>query len=88
MANLQPRIVDDAAEERAFSPIVDQMTGLRTNSILAVPLADGDRPLGVIEVINTRSGRGFQLADRDIMMLVAKLASMAIVAAEKAQSAE
>ena len=55
--------------------------------MLAVPLFDGQRPLGVIEVVNTRSGRAFQMADRDIMMLVAKLASLAIVAAEKAQEA-
>lgn len=85
VTNRQPRMVDDVREERAFSPAVDQLTGLRTHSLICVPLLDGDRPLGVIECVNTRSGRPFNLADRDVMMLVAKLASMAITQAEKVQ---
>lgn len=85
VANRQPRMVDDVREERAFSPAVDQLTGLRTHSLICVPLLDGDRPLGVIECVNTRSGRPFTMADRDVMMLVAKLASMAIATAERVQ---
>jgi len=83
--NKQPRMVDDVSKEQAFSPAVDQMTGMQTNSLLVVPLLDGDRPLGVIEVINTRSGRPFNMSDRDVMLLVANLASSAIVRAERVQ---
>ena len=83
--NKQPRMVDDVSKEQAFSPAVDQMTGMQTNSLLVVPLLDGDRPLGVIEVINTRSGRPFNMSDRDVMLLVATLASSAIVRAERVQ---
>ena len=78
-------MVDDVKKEQAFSPAVDQITGMQTSSLLVVPLLDGDRPLGVIEVINTRSGRPFNMSDRDIMLLVANLASTAIVRAERAQ---
>jgi GAF domain-containing protein len=86
VTNKQPRMVDDVSKEQAFSPAIDQMTGMQTNSLLVVPLLDGDRPLGVIEVINTRSGRPFNMSDRDVMLLVSNLASLAIVRAEKVQA--
>jgi GAF domain-containing protein len=79
-------MVDDARSEQAFSPAVDQITGMQTTSLLVVPLLDGERPLGVIEIINTRSGRPFNMSDRDIMLLVAKLAAMAITRAEAVQA--
>jgi GAF domain-containing protein len=86
VTNKQPRMVDDARSEQAFSPAVDQITGMQTTSLLVVPLLDGERPLGVIEIINTRSGRPFNMSDRDIMLLVAKLAAMAITRAEAVQA--
>ena len=83
--NGQPRLVEDARREPLFSPLVDQSIGFQTVCLLCVPLRDGKRPIGAIEVVNTRSGRPFIESDKDVLMLVARLASLAIVTAERAQ---
>jgi len=85
VANRQVRVVEDVRREPLFTPQVDQHTGLSTTSLICVPLLENDRPLGAIEAVNTRSGRAFTEADKEIIVLVAKLASEAIVAAEKIQ---
>lgn len=81
----KPQLVDDVGLEPAFSPLVDSVTGMRTISLICVPLWDGERTLGVIETVNTRSGQPFTEADKDILMLVARLASIAILLAEQTQ---
>ncbi len=82
VANQKPRLVPDTLQEPLFSPLVDRSIGFRTNSLICVPLADQKRVLGVIEVVNTRSGEPFKESDMDILLLVAQLASLAIVKAE------
>lgn len=79
------KLVEDATFEPQFYADVDKYTGLNTRSLVCVPLTDGQRRLGAIEAVNTRSGRPFATSDEEIMELVGKLASMAIVEAEKAQ---
>ncbi len=79
----EPKLVQDTMREPVFSPQVDEVTGLRTTSLICVPLMEGSRPLGALEVVNTRSGGPFTESDRDILVLVGRLASMAIVEAEK-----
>jgi GAF domain-containing protein len=51
--------------------------------LIGVPLLDGDRPLGIIEVVNAVGSPPFEEGDLDIMMLVARLASLVLVQAEK-----
>ena len=86
--NREGRLVEDARREPLFSPQVDKVTGMSTISLVCVPLLDGNRPLGALEVVNTRSGRPFNEGDKEVMMLVAELAARAIVTAEKAQSSK
>jgi len=81
--NREPKLVHDTLREPVFSPQVDELTGLRTTSLICVPLMEGSRPLGALEVVNTRTGGPFNESDRDILVLVGRLASMAIVEAEK-----
>ncbi len=83
--NRMARLVEDVRREPQFSPEVDQHTGLHTTSMICVPLMDGDRPLGTISVVNTRSGRPFIEDDKEIMVVVGQLGAMAIMAAEKIQ---
>ena len=73
-------------QEPSVRMSVNHYSGLETRTMACVPLLDGDRRLGVIEVINSRSGRLFERADLDILQLVARLASLAIVEAEKASA--
>jgi GAF domain-containing protein len=81
--NKKPRLVENTSVDPAFSPVVDQYTGLRTTSLICIPLMEGDRRLGAIEAVNTRSGRPFTEADMEVMQLVGRLASAAIVEAER-----
>lgn len=82
VANHKPRLVPDTLQEPLFSPLVDRSIGFRTNSLICVPLMNRERAVGVIEVVNTRSGEPFKERDMDILLLVAQLASLAIVKAE------
>jgi len=84
VANRQARLVEDVRREPLFSPLVDQAIGFRTRSLICVPLLDEQQPIGAIEVVNTRSGKPFNEGDLDIMQLVGRLASLALVAAERA----
>ena len=80
--NKSPALVKDVARDQRWTPMVDNATGYKTVSLISVPLLDGGRPLGVIEVVNPLSGDPFKEEDLDIMMLVARLASLALIQAE------
>jgi GAF domain-containing protein len=83
VTNNRPRLVSNAQSEPTFSNMVDRYTGLTTKSLICVPLYDGNRRLGAIEVVNSISGRQFSKSDLEILQVVARLASSAIVEAEK-----
>ena len=53
----KPLRVPDAAGDEHFFPGIDERTGFRTRSLLAVPVRDGkEAVLGVLQVLNHRSG--------------------------------
>ncbi|NOH14277.1 MAG: GAF domain-containing protein [Chloroflexi bacterium] len=82
----QPSLVSDVTMEPTFSPMVDKHTGLQTKSLLCVPLWDGKRTIGVIEAVNMSTERSFDTDDQEVLMLAARLVSLAIVKAERVQS--
>ncbi len=86
VSNRASRLVEDARRDPHFTSSVDNYTGIDTQSLICVPLLDGERPLGAIEAVNTRSGRPFTESDKEVMELIGHLASTAIVTAERAQS--
>lgn len=86
--NLTSKLVEDIRKEPDFFPKVDQLTGFNTNSLICVPLVHSGRPIGAIEVVNTRTGRPFNQGDREVMELVSQLAALAIASAEKSQIGE
>jgi signal transduction histidine kinase len=61
---------------------IDAATGLKTRSILAVPLVKEDHSIGVLELINKGDESNFH--DRDVAMLEA-FAGQAVVALENAR---
>jgi GAF domain-containing protein len=83
VANRRAELVPDVRLEPRWSPIVDRTTGFSTTSLLCVPLIDGERVLGAIEVVNTRSGTPFTEEDLRIMLLIARLAVQAMVRTEE-----
>lgn len=78
----QPRLVRDVRLDPAFNPTVDQILGFQTRSMACVPLWEGERDLGVIEALNKRSDREFSEVDHDLLLVVARLATVALTRAE------
>lgn len=83
VAHNQPELVADVRLESRFSPIVDQVTGLSTVSLICVPLAREGEVIGALEVVNSREDGEFDQEDLDVMVLFARLAVEAVVRAEK-----
>lgn len=80
--NGRPVLVTDAYDDPRFDPSVDKRSGFRTRSLVAVPIRGRDeRVLGVIEVLNRRSGA----FGADEERLLTAFASQAGVAIENAR---
>ena len=80
-ANGEPAIVDDPAGDERFYHGVDEKTGFETRNLLAAPMRTRERTIGVVEVINKRSGA---FVDRDVEVAVA-LAGQAGIAIDNAR---
>jgi Nif-specific regulatory protein len=72
----EPTLVNDVASDPRFYAGVDRQTGLSTRSLLAAPLRGRMGAIGVVQVVNARSPRGF--AQEDLDLLVALSGSVAI----------
>lgn len=83
LTHRQPVLVPDARYDARFFQQVDEKLGFQTQTLICVPLFDDNRPLGAIEVVNSRSGRAFTQEDVNIMRLVALLATQALIRAER-----
>ena len=59
----KPLLVNDVEQDSRFSRKVDKLTGYRTKAVLAVPLQDHGRRVGVLEVVNPRKDRLFNQED-------------------------
>ena len=71
------RIADVAGDERFYGQI-DQSSGFQTRSMLAVPLAIRERPIGVIEAINKQGTGGFTERDEELAVAFAAQSAVAI----------
>lgn len=74
----RPVLVNDVACDPRFDREIDAVTGFQTQSILAVPLQDRERVLGVIEVLNTTKAKQFEQTDLDLLSAFAAQASVAL----------
>ena len=71
--------IPDAYQDDRFNRAIDASTGFRTRDILSVPLLDPDGELvGVAQVLNTTTGRGFTPRCHAIAMRLGELAAVAI----------
>ena len=77
----QTLVVNDAPLDPRFSNTSDEKLNFRTQSLLAVPLRAPDKTLGVLELVNKRSGH-FSEGDR---ILAETLAASAAIAIENAR---
>lgn len=76
--NGKPALVPDAYADARFNPEVDKRTGYRTRTILCVPLAVKNRPVGVASLMNKNSGGPFTEEDLELFTIIASQAAIAI----------
>jgi signal transduction histidine kinase len=84
--NEQPLIVGDVNEDSRWYQ--EMAPGFKTQSLIAVPIMTPTERIGVIEVVNKRSGEPFAEEDRDILSALAAQAATAIVNARLYQELE
>lgn len=59
----KPVVVENAQEDERFNRAIDVITGIRTRSVLAVPILREDRIMGVLELMNRIDG---VFSDKDL----------------------
>ncbi len=74
-------LISDAQQDRRFYNQIDALTGLKTRSLLAVPLIVKDKIIGIVEAINW----GDKLFDENDLNLLNTLAGSAAAAIENAR---
>ena len=77
-----PLLVADVRQAPQWYPQVDQAIGFETLSVLCVPVMDHGRVMGAIELVNKRDNSAFDEEDQDVLLLVARLAALALSRAE------
>jgi signal transduction histidine kinase len=77
VTNHKPVRITNAHEDSRWHKTVEQVTRLTTESMLGVPLITKDKIVGVLEIINKRSG-DFTDADEDLMLVLGAQAAVAI----------
>jgi GAF domain-containing protein len=74
----QPIALSDVATDARFGRSAAEQTGYVPRSLVAVPLADDDGVLGVLEVLDKRGDAAFDLRDVELAQLFARQATVAI----------
>jgi signal transduction histidine kinase len=78
----EPLIVPDTQKDKRFSFKVDSITGFETKSIIALPIKNRGRLIGVLEALNKRGGRPFGHKDLEALTIVVNQIGIAIVNAK------
>lgn len=76
-----PLIVNDVAADTRYRPDFDARTGFQTKSMICAPLTCKGTPLGVLEVINKRSGP----FDQEDLAVASALANQIAIAVENSR---
>ena len=78
-------IVNNVRADTRFFPEWDRRAGFETRSLIAMPLSARGRVLGVIEVINKRSGEKFTDDDASLLAILASISASALDYAASAE---
>ncbi len=84
----QPLVIEDVAEEPRFAKGVAEETGYVPKGLMAVPLLNEERVLGVLEVLDRPSRSQFSLVEMDLLGLFANQAAIALDLLQRARRAE
>ena len=74
----EPLLVPDAKTDERFCKWVDQKTSFNTRSIIALPIKNKGRTIGVLEVLNKRGPAAFNSKDLELLIIVASQIGVAI----------
>ncbi|MBN2694576.1 HD domain-containing protein [bacterium] len=75
----EPLNIEEAYEDSRFNQKVDQQTGYRTKSILAIPFVDRKQsPIGVFQVINKKTASHFDAQDMELLIHLSLYAASSI----------
>ena len=74
----EPAIVSNVRTDTRFLADMDERFGFITRSLVAVPLAARGKVMGVIEVLNKRSGEDFTTDDASLLSILATLSASAL----------
>ena len=75
--NQEAVIVDDSTSDPRFYSGIDEITLMKTGSLICVPVGNKDKKLGVIEGINKFEG-SFTARDLDLLTAISQLAGISI----------
>ena len=76
--NGQYALVPDTSRDPRFYPKIDTVTGMKTKSILCVPMKSKQKLIGVLEVINKKNGACFEEEDALLLEIFSHHAAIAI----------
>jgi sigma-B regulation protein RsbU (phosphoserine phosphatase) len=65
----RPLVVNDTRKDKRFSPEFEKKLGIKTRSIMSIPLNRGNRLIGVLEAVNRRGRTRF--TDEDLELFLA-----------------
>lgn len=74
----EPVIVQDVHQDQRFYSRIDESLGHETSSLVSVPLVSKGEKLGVLQVLNKKSGEGFTPDDLDLLTTFAAQSATAI----------
>jgi GAF domain-containing protein len=84
----QPIVIEDVAEDPRFAKGVAEETGYVPKGLMAVPLLNEERVLGVLEVLDRPQRSQFSLVEMDLLGLFANQAAIALDLLQRARRAE
>jgi len=84
----RPLIINDLQKDRRYSPKLERQLGLKTRSIMSIPLKRRNRMIGVIEAVNCRKPERFTEDDLHIFLALGDHIATAVDNARLYRAAE
>ncbi len=84
----KPMVIQDVNKDPRFNDKFDMLTGFKTRSMICVPLAIKDAPMGALQVLNKKSGDPFNRADLELLLGMAQQLAVAMENAKLYQRLE
>jgi Nif-specific regulatory protein len=78
----EAEIVNDVTKNKAHYPDIDSLVAFHTHSLIAAPLTNKGRTLGVVEVLNPIQAEMWTEEDRGLCQVFANLAAIAMANAQ------